>query len=146
MTDVRALAALHAAVFTTPRPWSADEFAALRRQTGVFVLTRQDESGLAGLLVGRVVVDEAELLTIAVSPERQRQGLGASLMLTFLEESRQRRALTAFLEVAADNLPAISLYRQFGFTESGRRRQYYRRPDGSAIDALIMARGLGESA
>lgn len=146
MTDDRALAALHAAVFTTPRPWSADEFAVLRRQTGVFVLTRQDESGLAGLLVGRVVVDEAELLTIAVSPERQRQGLGASLMLTFLEESRQRRAMTAFLEVAADNLPAISLYRRFGFTESGRRRQYYRRPDGSAIDALIMARGLGESA
>lgn len=145
MTDDRALAALHAAVFTTPRPWSTDEFAVLRRQTGVFVLTRQDESGLAGFLVGRVVVDEAELLTIAVSPERQRQGLGASLMLGFLEESRQRRAMTAFLEVAADNLPAISLYRRFGFTESGRRRQYYRRPDGSAIDALIMARGLGES-
>ncbi|PPB80588.1 ribosomal-protein-alanine N-acetyltransferase [Albidovulum inexpectatum] len=142
MTDAWALAALHAAVFTTPRPWSADEFAAFLGQPGAFILSRQDDAGLGGLLVGRVVADEAELLTLAVAPERQRQGHGAALVRSFLDEARRRGAATAFLEVAADNLPAIALYRRFEFAESGCRRGYYRRPDGSPVDALVMARNL----
>ena len=48
----------------------------------------------------------------------------------------------AFLEVAADNAAAQALYARAGFAESGRRRGYYRRPDGSGLDALVMQRAL----
>ena len=58
------MAALHGASFTMPRPWSAVEFAELLASPRVFALT----TGAEGLLLGRVVVDEAELLTIAVDP------------------------------------------------------------------------------
>ncbi len=132
-----ALAALHAACFTSPRPWSAAEFADLLSNPRVFLLT---ESG--GFLMGRVIADEAEVLTIAVGPDQRQQGIGARLMRRFLTESSQRGAASAFLEVAEGNTPARALYARAGFTESGRRRGYYLHPDGTPDDALVMTCAL----
>ena len=128
-----ALAALHAVCFTAPRPWSAAEFADLLSNRLVFLLT---EPG--GFLMGRVIADEAEVLTVAVDPTRRQQGIGARLMDRFLTESAQRCATSAFLEVAEGNTPARALYARAGFTESGRRRGYYHHPDGTPNDALVM--------
>ncbi len=128
-----ALAALHAVCFTAPRPWSASEFADLLSNRLVFLLT---EPG--GFLMGRVIADEAEVLTIAVDPTRRQQGIGARLMDRFRTESAQRGAVSAFLEVAEGNIPARALYARAGFTESGRRRGYYHPPDGTPDDALVM--------
>jgi ribosomal-protein-alanine N-acetyltransferase len=132
-----ALAALHARCFTSPRPWSADEFAALLREPAVFLL-----GGAHGFALGRVLADEAELLTIAVAPEARGRGLGHRLMEAFEAEAARRGATRAFLEVAEDNDAALRLYRARGYGESGRRRGYYRRHPGPAADALVMARDL----
>ncbi len=135
--DLAALAAIHAAAFTTPRPWDAGEIAALLNSPGAFLLA---EPG--GFLMGRVIADEAELLTIAVSAEARKQGLGTSLVTTFISEARSRGAATAFLEVGADNHSARALYEKTGFIQTGRRPGYYTAPDGKRIDALILARAL----
>lgn len=127
------MAALHAQCFDTPRPWSAAEFAALLSSPTTFTLTRP-----TGFLLGRAVADEAELLTLAVDPNHRRAGHGRALVAAFLDESRQKHAATAFLEVAADNAPAIALYHSAGFTESGRRPRYYAAADGTRRDALIL--------
>lgn len=132
-----ALAALHAACFTSPRPWSAQEFTDLLSNRLVFLLT---EPG--GFLMGRVIADEAEVLTIAVDPTLRQQGIGARLMARFLTESAARGAVSAFLEVAEGNSPARALYTRAGFAESGRRRGYYQRTDGTPDDALVMTRAL----
>ena len=63
----KALAQLHAACFTTPRPWAADEFAALLATPGILLLTADD-----GFLLGRVAAGEAELLTLAIDPALHR--------------------------------------------------------------------------
>jgi len=133
-----ALAALHAESFVTPRPWSAAEFAALMGSPGVFLLTE----GSAGFLMGRALAGEAELLTVAVAPTARRKGIGARLMVRFLEEAQHRGAERAFLEVAAGNDAARALYAAAGFAEAGRRRGYYRNPHGHAEDALVLARVL----
>lgn len=127
-----ALATLHAAVFTVPRPWSAAEFASFLTDGLSFLLV---EDG--GFLMGRSVAGEAELLTLAVAPDLQRRGIGGRLVAQFLAEARVRDAEQAFLEVAADNAPAIRLYRRAGFSEVGRRRGYYAASDGRKIDALV---------
>ena len=132
-----AMAALHALCFTTPRPWSAAEFAGLLADPLCFALVEP-----RGLLLGRAVAGEAELLTLAVAPEARRQGIAARLLAGFLTQAETRQAETAFLEVAADNTPAIALYQRGGFAPAGRRRGYYARPDGPALDALVMTRGL----
>lgn len=127
------LAALHAASFTLPRPWSAQEFRDLLAAPRFFLLTEGDRA----LLMGQVVADEAELLTVAVAPEARRQGLGSKLVADFLAEAARRGAKSAFLEVAAGNAAARALYAQAGFVESGRRRGYYHGPGGTD-DAVVM--------
>lgn len=128
-----ALAHLHAACFTRPRPWSATEFADLLGAP----TTRLFESP-NGFLLARVIADEAELLTLAVSPAARRTGLGATLVQRFLADAAATGAKTAFLEVAADNLAALSLYRRTGWTEAGRRRNYY----APGLDALVLRHDL----
>ncbi|WP_347311134.1 ribosomal protein S18-alanine N-acetyltransferase [Defluviimonas sp. SAOS-178_SWC] len=137
-TDPVELAAIHAESFTVPRPWGADEIAGTLTQPGSFLLTAAD-----GFLIGRVIAGEAELLTLAVRPAGRRRGTGALLVGAFLDASRVQKAERAFLEVAADNAAARALYRRAGFSEAGRRRAYYRTPDGVAVDAIVMSLDLG---
>lgn len=137
MTDPEALAALHAACFTVPRPWGADEFAGLLARPDTFLLQEP-----AGFLLGRALAGEAELLTLAVAPDRRRNGTGRQLVGGFLAEAAARGAEAAFLEVAEDNLAAIALYDHSGFIRAGRRRGYYAHPDGRRVDALVMTRGI----
>ena len=135
--DYAALAAIHAASFTHPRPWPAEELRDLAEAPGSFL-----EVIPGGFVLGRVVLDEAELLTIAVDPAQRRQGLGRRLLAGFHSAAAARGAVTAFLEVAADNAAAFALYSAEGWQAAGRRRGYYRDPAGTAVDALVMTRAL----
>ncbi|WP_095589529.1 GNAT family N-acetyltransferase [Actibacterium ureilyticum] len=136
-----ALADLHVLCFTSPRPWTATEFRDLLRAPGTFLATVAD-----GFVLGRVIADEAELLTIAVHPDARRAGHGARLLRAFIDGARARGATRAFLEVAADNAAARGLYAAQGFTECGQRPGYYRGPDGRATDALVLERALTDPA
>lgn len=132
-----ALAALHARCFTTPRPFTAAEIAGLLDSPHVFLCTRPD-----GFALGRALAGEAELLTIAVDPARRRQGLGRALLGDFDTGARARAATEAFLEVADGNAAARALYAAAGWQPAGRRRGYYRDPDGSRDDALLLRKAL----
>lgn len=132
--DAAALAALHAAAFDAP--WSPRELAALLASPGVFALAAADE----GFVLARVVLDEAEILTLAVAPAARRRGLGRRLTDAAADLAVARGATRLFLEVAEDNAPARALYAAAGFVEAGRRRGYYPRPGGPAADALILVR------
>ncbi|MFA5539353.1 MAG: GNAT family N-acetyltransferase [Gemmobacter sp.] len=131
------LAALHARCFTTPRPWSAAEFAAMLESPGAFLI-----GDASGFVLGRVAAGEAELLTLAVAPGARRRGLGRGLLEGFEAGAARRGAGTAFLEVAAGNAPARALYAAAGWDRSGLRPGYYRHPDGSSEDALVLCRRL----
>lgn len=133
-----ALAALHARCFRSPPPWSAADFAGFLADPLCFLLVEGD----AAFLLGRAVAGEAELLTLAVAPEARRLGLGRKLLSRFLYQAQLRGAERAFLEVAADNAPALALYESVGFSGAGRRRGYYQGPEGSRTDALVLARDL----
>lgn len=130
-------AALHRKCFTSPRPWSEAEFAAYL--VDPLIVFCGNASGFA---LGRVIVDEAELLTIAVDPKQRGVGIGTRLLGDFLTESQNRGAKTCFLEVAASNSAAIALYKASGFEESGRRSGYYRQQNGPAVDALLFSKRL----
>lgn len=131
------LAELHARCFTVPRPWRAAEFADLLAENHTVLV-----GDVAGFALGRVIADEAEVLTIAVAPEHRRKGVARHLLADLEDAARMRGADTCFLEVAADNRAAIGLYHAAGYAEAGRRRGYYRKSDGEAVDALILSRVL----
>lgn len=132
------LAVLHRRCFRSPPPWSAADFVGFIADPLAFLLVEGD----AGFLLGRAVAGEAELLTLAVAPEARRLGLGRKLVARFLYQAQLRGADQAFLEVRADNAPAIALYESAGFAATGRRRSYYQDPDGTRTDAVVLTRRL----
>lgn len=126
------LAAIHADAFHAP--WDAAAFDSLLGQAGVFALRTPE-----GFILCRVVLDEAEILTLAVRPTARRMGLGARLTRAAAEVVAHAGAERLFLEVAEDNEAARALYARLGFEQTGRRRNYYEKSDGSRVDALLLA-------
>ncbi len=124
------LALIHASAFAPASRWGAEAMALQLSLPGAF--GHVDPGG--GFVLARVVLDEAEILTLAVVPERRRQGLGAGLLRRAMRTAAARGAASMVLEVAADNAAARALYARHGFEHVGRRRRYY--PGGA--DALIL--------
>jgi ribosomal-protein-alanine N-acetyltransferase len=85
----------------------------------------EQDGGVAGFLIGRVVADEFEILNMAVARAYRRRGIGGQLVRQALESSRMAGAKQAHLEVRASNEGAISLYMRYGFRQYGRRVGYY---------------------
>lgn len=103
-----------------------------------------EESGsMAGFLVTRKVLDEMEILNLAVAPEVRRRGVATLLLDAALTLGRRLGAAKAYLEVRASNLTALHFYERRGFSATGRRRGYYIEP---AEDAIVMSADLGISA
>ncbi len=123
------LAAIHAAAFPDD-PWGAGAFQTQLEMHGVVGLL--DERG--GLLLMRVTVDEAEILTIGVLPRLRQQGIGRGLLEAALARASTLGALSMFLEVDVGNAAARALYAAAGFQEVGRRRRYY----ANGADALVL--------
>ena len=92
----------------------------------------------AGFVLARVASDEAEVLSLGVVPEFRRLGVARALMLALMRQATTREASKIFLEVGADNFAAEKLYRNLGFFEVGRRKNYYLRANRELVDALIM--------
>lgn len=93
----------------------------------------------AGFVLTRHVLDEEELLLIAVVPGARRRGVGAALIEHLFAAARLRGVERIFLEMRRGN-PAIHLYCKFGFEPIGERRNYYRMANGERIDAITFAR------
>lgn len=85
------------------------------------------------------VLDEAQLVNVAVLPENRKQGLAKQLLEEGLMEARRRHMKTMFLEVRASNLPAQGLYRKYGFSVITLRRGVYDMP---REDGYIMKKVL----
>ncbi|MDD3798421.1 MAG: GNAT family N-acetyltransferase [Novosphingobium sp.] len=95
----------------------------------------------AGFFMSRTVLDESELLLLAVRPEMRRHGIGRKLLELFSEDAMRHGAIRLLLEMRDGN-PAEFLYRDFGFTPIGRRPQYYKGANGQRTDALTFERIL----
>lgn len=132
----KALADLHARVFTTPAPWSEAAFASFLADPACHLETAPPNA----FALLRRAADEVEVLTIATAPEMQRKGLARALLIRALQA--QTGASACFLEVAASNHGAQALYAGLGFAEVGRRRHYYTTPDRQREDALVLRAAL----
>ena len=131
------LARIHAAAMTEPPPWTAQTFEGFLSFPGAILASES-----RGFALGRVIADEAELLTVAVHPEARRKGIARRCLETFEAVAAQKGARRAFLEVAASNEAARRLYVTTGYTAVGYRKGYYARADGRHDDAILMAKDL----
>jgi ribosomal-protein-alanine N-acetyltransferase len=135
--DSDSCARLHASGFA--RGWSASEFEALLRQRGASGVAAVSQRGaLAGFVLVRAILDEAEILTLIVDRDHRGRGLGRDLMLDQLGRSAALGVRTFVLEVDETNAAAVSLYRRLGFETVGTRPSYYSGGAGASIMRLTL--------
>jgi tRNA threonylcarbamoyl adenosine modification protein YeaZ/ribosomal-protein-alanine acetyltransferase len=129
--DAAVLAKLHATSF--PQPWNEAAFTTLLQSPNCAALLAKTAGEPVGLLLYRVVVDEAEILTFCIDPNLRRRGAGLALLNAVLALKLPHM----FLEVASQNSDAIQLYKSAGFAQVGLRKAYY---ETTGDDALILRR------
>lgn len=95
-----------------------------------------------GFSLTRRVIDEAELMLVAVLSQERGRGLGRRLVEGAMLKARQRGARKMFLEVRDGNVAALGLYESLGFSAAGRRQNYYTGVMGERFDAITMRRDL----
>jgi ribosomal-protein-alanine N-acetyltransferase len=133
-TDLPAMMALEKRAATAAH-WSGEQYQALFRGSdpGRVALVMQEESGLQGFVIARVLDDEWEIENIVIAGPARRRGLGTRLLGELLDLARGQGAAAVFLEVRESNHAARALYEKWAFLESGHRRRYYRHPEEDAI-------------
>jgi ribosomal-protein-alanine N-acetyltransferase len=126
-------------VEVTPEPWNFKQFQQSLEDHQCLVVCLQDADPMVpiGYMVLATVLDQVEILNIAIDPKYQGHSLGSQLLNNGLQ-SLPGIIEKVLLEVRVSNFPAISLYFNYGFIEVGRRRDYYRTEFGRE-DAILMA-------
>jgi ribosomal-protein-alanine N-acetyltransferase len=133
LLDAQAMADLHQMCFDAP--WSVDAFEDFLATDQAYVIG----APLQAFILARTTLDEAEILTLAVAPNKQRGGLASRLLEHSVAALAKQSVRRLFLEVACDNQGACALYLKFGFVQVGTRKGYYKRQNGTAVDAMILS-------
>ena len=116
-------------------PWSEKSVASELDNKLAFWLVAAEGDTVAGYIGSQTVIDETDMMNVAVHPDFRRQGIAEALVNTLVENLQKMGSRCLTLEVRASNAPAIALYGKLGFAEIGRRKNYYRNP---REDALIL--------
>lgn len=116
-------------------PWSENSIASELKNPLSFWLVALDGERVVGYIGSQTVMDESDMMNVAVHPDYRKQGIATALIVGLVEELRNRGSHCLTLEVRASNETAISVYRKLEFQEVGRRKNYYRNP---REDALIL--------
>lgn len=119
--------------------WTRNQVIGILSVPGVWLTIAELNGRAVGFALIRGVLDEAELLLLAVIPEARRNGVGAALLRSVVADCTARGIVSMHLEVRDGN-DAIKLYRNAGFSKVGERRDYYRGPKGLSYSALTLRR------
>lgn len=136
---VAQIAALEKQCFSMP--WSENSVRAeLRNPLSVWLAAVRD--GLvAGYIGSQAVMDEADVMNVAVVPEARRQGIARAMLRELISQLAARGVTALSLEVRPSNGAAVRLYESEGFRRAGLRKKYYVNP---VEDALILRKEWNE--
>lgn len=114
--------------------WSRDQFLLGLERKAFIVFGTHTGNILSGYIAISIIQDEMEILNLAVRSEFRNNGLATALLNHAFAVCRERGVMKGFLDVKVSNVPAIELYRKFGYKKIGVRKKYY--PD-TKEDALL---------
>ncbi|MBE6681496.1 MAG: ribosomal-protein-alanine N-acetyltransferase [Ruminococcaceae bacterium] len=116
-------------------PWSYSAVCSFSECETSRILVAECDGIVAGYITYSVVLDEVQIANVAVHPEYRRKGIAEKLLTTLSESAKLDNMFIITLEVRQSNEPAINLYTKCGYTEVGKRKNYYKNP---AEDAILM--------
>lgn len=134
-SDLESVVAIERLVQT--HPWSKQQF---QESLASYQCTVYEQaSQVVGFCILQPVLDEANLLLMAIHPDQQGKGLGYTLLDSSIQQLNNN-PIQIFLEVRESNAAAIRLYEKTGFHQIDVRKNYYPNPDGSREHAVIMVK------
>ena len=130
-SHVAQVAALEKMCFSDP--WSENSVASELNNPLSLWLIAEENQAVCGYVGSQTVLDETDMMNIAVRPDCRRRGIAAALITELVHQLRERGSHILRLEVRESNAPAIALYEAMGFTQLGLRKNYYRNPRENAL-------------
>ena len=114
-------------------PWSEGSIASELDNPLSLWLVAEQNGAVCGYVGSQTVLDETDMMNIAVRPDCRRQGIAAALIEELVSRLKERGSHILRLEVRESTTPAIALYNSMGFTQLGIRKNYYRNPKENAL-------------
>lgn len=100
-----------------------------------FIAKQENEIvGFAGILL---IIDQVNIMNIVVKKDKRNFGIGSLLLEEIIRYSKIHNATSITLEVNEKNIPAIKLYKKYGFKQVGLRRKYYNNEDNAILMDLV---------
>ena len=116
-------------------PWSEKSIASELENELSYWLVALEDGRVTGYVGSQTVMDETDMMNVAVHPDFRRCGIAEKLVNTLVLKLKERGSHSLTLEVRASNDGAQKLYEKLGFSLIGKRPKYYRNPKE---DALIL--------
>jgi len=136
-SDLDQVCEIECAMFSDP--WSRQGFLDCLQLKHVITLVISKEDKIIGYGCLYLVLEEGDIMNIAIDAAFQGKGLGSRLLDALLDAGTLRGVKTFFLEVRKSNRPAINLYAAHGFEQIAVRKHFYQKP---VEDALVMKKDV----
>lgn len=114
--------------------WTQSQYLSYFNSGRSFGIKAVKDNNIIGFIILSVGLDDADVELLYVEKEFRNLGIASELILTALDSLKDKEKI--FLEVRESNIPAINLYKKFGFEEISTRKKYY--SDGE--DAIVLSR------
>ena len=125
-----------------PIPWSKTSFEEELKNMLATYLVAKIDGRVVGYVGAWMVIDECHITNIAVHPNYRRKKIASKLINALLHFCNEHGISYILLEVRITNTPAQNFYKSFGFQSDGIRKGYYKNPDGTYDDAILMTKEI----
>ena len=115
-------------------PWTAEQLRGqMKDKLHEFIAAEAMDGAILGYVGMTYVIDEGYISNVAAAPANRRQGIGSRLVEALLKRAEELELAFVTLEVRESNEAAIELYKKYGFSQVGLRKNYYDLPKENAI-------------
>jgi ribosomal-protein-alanine N-acetyltransferase len=129
--DASRISELEKEIFSDP--WSERSVTDTITLDGAMCYVALTDGEVQAYILGRIIPPEGEIYRIATAPNKRKRGIAYRLLDYAVKCERGRGLEILFLEVRSKNIPAIALYKAYGFRDMGIRKNYYKNPDDDAV-------------
>ena len=123
-----------------PIPWQKTSFEEELKNILATYLVAKLNDEIVGYIGMWFVIDECHITNVAVHSKYRRMGIASCLIKETLKLCNGHGISYILLEVRTNNIPAQKLYESFGFKSDSIRKGYYKNPDGTYEDAILMTK------
>ncbi len=114
-------------------PWTKEGFLTYLMKEDTMFFVVEEKGRILGFCSMMTVLDEGDILNVAVRRDRQKEGIGFFLVDSMIRMAQMQGIRVVHLEVRESNESARRLYRRLGFQEDGLRKNYYTEPAEAAV-------------